>query len=368
MKQRLGIAYALLGNPELVFLDEPTNGLDPAGMVEVRELIGRLGEAGHTVVLSSHLMNEVEQLCDHVAILSRGVLLAQGRVRDLLNRQDSVRLKTTDDVRAGKILQALDWVASLRVEAGYLVLDCPAQRSGELTRELSRNEIFVTEMMPRRQSLESYFLEVTGSEAAQVQAMMQASSTSSRWKGSSSGIGACLGFCSRLHRLHAAGSMGRLSFLKTAVNAVQVPREVMRAMPGMRRGFRCDELCTRPAEVLPGLPPRRSRSCWIYASATLDPLQPDDAHWQCHAALGVAGTIGMVLLGILSASAFGAEYGLGIAAHPRAWCRQVAVRRRQIPDPRSRRYGRAGAGRRGRRTSGLLISKLAIPPPNMPAA
>jgi ABC-2 type transport system ATP-binding protein len=170
MKQRLGIAYALLGNPELVFLDEPTNGLDPAGMVEVRELIGRLGEAGHTVVLSSHLMNEVEQLCDHVAILSRGVLLAQGRVRDLLNRQDSVRLKTTDDVRAGKILQALDWVASLRMEAGYLVLDCPAQRSGELTRELSRNEIFVTEMMPRRQSLESYFLEVTGNETAQVKA------------------------------------------------------------------------------------------------------------------------------------------------------------------------------------------------------
>ena len=168
MKQRLGIAYALLGNPELVFLDEPTNGLDPAGMVEVRELIGQLGKAGHTVVISSHLMNEVEQLCDHVAILSRGVLLAQGRVRDLLSRQDSVRLKTTDDVRAGKILDALDWVASLRVEAGYLVLDCPAERSGELTRELSRNEIFVTEMMPCRQSLESYFLAVTGNEAAQV--------------------------------------------------------------------------------------------------------------------------------------------------------------------------------------------------------
>jgi ABC-2 type transport system ATP-binding protein len=170
MKQRLGIAYALLGNPELVFLDEPTNGLDPAGMVEVRELIGQLGKDGHTVVLSSHLMNEVEQLCEHVAILSRGVLLAQGRVRDLLNRQGSVRLKTTDDVRAGRILGALDWVESLRVEAGYLVLACPAERSGELTRELSRNEIFVTEMMPRRQSLESYFLEVTGNEAAQERA------------------------------------------------------------------------------------------------------------------------------------------------------------------------------------------------------
>jgi ABC-2 type transport system ATP-binding protein len=170
MKQRLGIAYALLGNPELVFLDEPTNGLDPAGMAEVRDLIGQLGKAGHTVVLSSHLLNEVEQLCDHVAILSRGALLAQGSVRDLLNTQGSVRLKTTDDVRAERILGALDWVASLRAEEGYLVLGCAAERSGELTRELSRQEVFVTEMVPRRQSLESYFLEVTGNEAAQARA------------------------------------------------------------------------------------------------------------------------------------------------------------------------------------------------------
>lgn len=166
MKQRLGIAYALLGKPELVFLDEPTNGLDPAGMAEVRELIGQLGKAGHTVVLSSHLLNEVEQLCDHVAILSRGALLTQGSVRELLNTQGSVRLKTTDDARAATILGTLDWIFSLRAEEGYLVLGCAAERSGELTRELARAEVFVTEMVPRRQSLESYFLEVTGQEAA----------------------------------------------------------------------------------------------------------------------------------------------------------------------------------------------------------
>jgi ABC-2 type transport system ATP-binding protein len=169
MKQRLGIAYALLGNPELVFLDEPTNGLDPAGMAEVRELIGQLARAGHTVVLSSHLLNEVEQLCDQVAILSRGALLAQGSVGELLNTQGSVRLKTTDDVRAANILGALEWVSSLRTEEGYLVLGCDAERSGELTRELARQQVFVTEMVPRRQSLESYFLEVTGNEAARRQ-------------------------------------------------------------------------------------------------------------------------------------------------------------------------------------------------------
>jgi ABC-2 type transport system ATP-binding protein len=104
MKQRLGIAYALLGKPELVFLDEPTNGLDPSGMAEVRELIARLGGAGHTVMLSSHLLNEVEQVCDNVAILSRGKLLAQGRVGELLSRTGAVRLKTTADAQAERVL------------------------------------------------------------------------------------------------------------------------------------------------------------------------------------------------------------------------------------------------------------------------
>jgi ABC-2 type transport system ATP-binding protein len=135
-------------------------------MAEVRELIAQLGTAGHTVVLSSHLLNEVEQLCDHVAILSRGSLLAQGSVCELLNTQGSVRLKTTDDARAASVLGTLDWISSLRSEEGYLVLGCAAERSGELSRDLARAEVFVTEMVPRRQSLESYFLEVTGQEAA----------------------------------------------------------------------------------------------------------------------------------------------------------------------------------------------------------
>ena len=82
MKQRLGLAYALLGDPDLLILDEPTNGMDPAGMVEVRELIRGLGNDGHTILLSSHLLNEVEQMCDSVAILSRGKLIVQGSVKE----------------------------------------------------------------------------------------------------------------------------------------------------------------------------------------------------------------------------------------------------------------------------------------------
>ena len=78
MKQRLGLAYALLGDPEILILDEPTNGMDPAGMAEIRDLVRRLGTGGRTVLLSSHLLHEVEMVCDSVAILSRGKLIAQG--------------------------------------------------------------------------------------------------------------------------------------------------------------------------------------------------------------------------------------------------------------------------------------------------
>ena len=102
MKQRLGLAYALLGDPEVLFLDEPTNGMDPAGMAEVRDLIRSLGTGGRTVLLSSHLLHEVEQVCDSVAILSKGKLIAQGKVADLVHSRagDQVRLSTTDNTKA----------------------------------------------------------------------------------------------------------------------------------------------------------------------------------------------------------------------------------------------------------------------------
>jgi ABC-2 type transport system ATP-binding protein len=161
MKQRLGIAYALLGDPELVFLDEPTNGLDPSGMAEVRALITRLSQAGHTIVLSSHLLNEVEQLCRDVAILSRGQIIAQGKVQDLLHTQGAVRLKTTADERAAQILGALDWVSGVRSEDGYLVASASPDRAGDITRVLAAGDVFVTEMVPQRVSLENFFLQVT---------------------------------------------------------------------------------------------------------------------------------------------------------------------------------------------------------------
>lgn len=164
MKQRLGIACALVGDPALLILDEPTNGLDPAGMAEVRELIRRLGTEGRTVLLSSHLLHEVEQVCDNIAILSRGRLLAQGAIRDLLHRKGAVRLSTTDNTKAAAVISALPWVAGVTMDSGYLVAEAPPDRSWELTTALSDQGVAVKEMAPVQVSLESYFLEVTGSD------------------------------------------------------------------------------------------------------------------------------------------------------------------------------------------------------------
>lgn len=166
MKQRLGIAYALLGDPELVFLDEPTNGLDPSGMAEVRELITRLADAGHTIVLSSHLLNEVEQVCRDVAILSRGQIIAQGKVQDLLHVQGAVRLKTTADDRAMQILGALGWISAVRTEGDCIVASVSPDRAGDVTRALAQQDVYVTEMVPQKVSLEKYFLQVTAQNGA----------------------------------------------------------------------------------------------------------------------------------------------------------------------------------------------------------
>jgi ABC-2 type transport system ATP-binding protein len=164
MKQRLGIACALLGDPELVFLDEPTNGLDPAGVVEVRELVRELGTDGRTVILSSHLLAETELVCDNVAVLSRGKLIAQGTIQELLREHDSVRLGTTDDKLAISLLRSLDWVQGVHQDDGHLVIDAPSERSWEITRALSERDVYVRELAPVHRSLEEFFMEITGTD------------------------------------------------------------------------------------------------------------------------------------------------------------------------------------------------------------
>ncbi len=164
MKQRLGIACALLGDPELVFLDEPTNGLDPAGVVEVRELIRELGTGGRTVVLSSHMLAETELVCDNVAVLSRGRLIAQGTIKELLREHDSLRLHTTDDAGAQTVLAALPWVEGVTQEDGGLIVTAPQDRSWEIARALADRQVYVSELVPLHRTLEEFFMEITGTD------------------------------------------------------------------------------------------------------------------------------------------------------------------------------------------------------------
>jgi ABC-2 type transport system ATP-binding protein len=164
MKQRLGIACALLGEPDLVFLDEPTNGLDPAGVVEVRELIRDLGRGGRTIVLSSHLLAETELVCDHVAVLARGKLIVQGTIKELLHEKDSFWLGTTNDAAAAALLSALPAVEKVVPAQGELVVTAPPERAAEITRTLAEAGIYVTKLVPIRHTLESFFMEITGTD------------------------------------------------------------------------------------------------------------------------------------------------------------------------------------------------------------
>ena len=166
MKQRLGLAYALLGDPELLFLDEPTNGMDPAGMAEVREMIRDMGTGERTVVLSSHLLHEVEQVCDSVAILSKGKLIAQGRVADLVHSRagERTRLRTTDNAKAVEVLSALEWVGDVTMDGEVVVVAAPSERASELSSALGHSDVYVTEMAADEMSLEQYFLDITGDD------------------------------------------------------------------------------------------------------------------------------------------------------------------------------------------------------------
>jgi ABC-2 type transport system ATP-binding protein len=185
MKQRLAIAAALLTEPELVLLDEPTNGLDPAGMVEIRQLIGRLAGQGITVLLSSHLLHEVQSVCTRVAILKQGSLVTQGRVSDLLAEREGLRL-AFDDVdtltRAAGLLHSASgtsasWLRGIRyvpAEQGswtpagghFLQVDAPAEQASEVAALLAEQRIFPAEMRRQEADLETLFLELTAPGAA----------------------------------------------------------------------------------------------------------------------------------------------------------------------------------------------------------
>ncbi len=162
MRQRLAIAAALLPDPELIILDEPTNGLDPAGTAEIRALIRSLAAGGRTVVLCSHMLHEVEQLCGRVAILKAGRLIAAGPVAELLRRGQGLRVRVErDGERALELVRELPWVSGATLEGDLLLIDAPASRAAELNSHLALAGVPVAEIGARDGSLEEFFLEVT---------------------------------------------------------------------------------------------------------------------------------------------------------------------------------------------------------------
>jgi ABC-2 type transport system ATP-binding protein len=162
MRQRLGIAAALLREPRLVILDEPTNGLDPAGQQSVRALVKSLAHAGRAIFFSSHLLPEVEQLCDRVAILANGRVTAQGAVAELLRRGQGVLVRVLGDQRrAAELLNTLEWVAGVREEGAALLVDAPAERAAEINALLTAAGLPVAEIRAYEQRLEEFFFDLT---------------------------------------------------------------------------------------------------------------------------------------------------------------------------------------------------------------
>lgn len=166
MRQRLGVAACLLADPQLLMLDEPMNGLDPAGMQEMREMILALVDEGRTVMLSSHLLDEVQRTCDSVAIVDRGSVVRQGSIAELLAGTSVVlEIDCSDTERARDIVQGVPVVSQVEGEATGLCVTLPAGSGRDVIAEISRllveAGIALYRLQPRQTSLESWFLQVT---------------------------------------------------------------------------------------------------------------------------------------------------------------------------------------------------------------
>lgn len=163
MKQRLGIASTLLRDPRLIILDEPTNGLDPAGTREVRELIPQLASEGRSVVLCSHLLHEVELVCNRVAILRAGVKLWDGAIAGITGATGSVRIRVEDAAQREQAVSIAGGIqgATTTSEGPFITVVAPHLDTAAFNRQLNAAGVLVSELVPLHPSLESVFIEVT---------------------------------------------------------------------------------------------------------------------------------------------------------------------------------------------------------------
>jgi ABC-2 type transport system ATP-binding protein len=163
MKQRLGVAAALLKDPRLLILDEPTNGLDPAGMADMRAMVRRVGADGRTVLISSHLLGEVEQICDRVGVLAHGRLVSEGTVADLRGTAD-LRVVATPLDKAAAYARDLLGADAVSLADGGLRLTVAPERAAEINASLVSAGMEVSEVRMVERDLEQAFFELTGGE------------------------------------------------------------------------------------------------------------------------------------------------------------------------------------------------------------
>ncbi len=164
MKQRLAIAACLLGDPEVMVFDEPTNGLDPVGIAEIRDLIKRLAKEGKTIIMASHLLDEVEKVCTHVAILKKGVLIAEGNVDEILINDDIVEVNAADGTQLKSALQTMTGYTKIdATDNGKMTINFPPGTAdpGKLNAHCFQQGVVLNHLQIKKKSLESKFIELT---------------------------------------------------------------------------------------------------------------------------------------------------------------------------------------------------------------
>lgn len=166
MKQRLAIASALLNDPEILILDEPTNGLDPQGIHQIREIIKKIASQGTTILLASHLLDEVEKVCSHVVILRKGEKLYSGRVEDMLATHGFFELKTTQEAILIAYLEGNASFGEVKTQGGLVTAFLKEDVSAEaLNRSLFEKGIILSHLVKRKESLEEQFLTLTKNQS-----------------------------------------------------------------------------------------------------------------------------------------------------------------------------------------------------------
>jgi ABC-2 type transport system ATP-binding protein len=162
MKQRLAIASALLGNPEILVLDEPTNGLDPKGIYEIRELIFSISNQGITIIIASHILDEIEKVCTDVAIIKNGNLITKGKVSDILSEDQILEVGSTNLEALHDALKGISGINSIRKELNILALSLNGDMNAEtINKMLLQKGIIVNHLAFRKKNLEMQFLELT---------------------------------------------------------------------------------------------------------------------------------------------------------------------------------------------------------------